>query len=96
MSRLRKMAKQLGSRFTGTLVPRKWLTPPKETVQGEGTQVKPVEDDMDTASEWSDEDDEEGWEDQEGEEQEDEELAEMMETVLTLATDGVDLPKNNE
>ncbi|KAJ7937730.1 hypothetical protein B0H13DRAFT_2226465 [Mycena leptocephala] len=99
MARLTKLAQQLGPRFTGTLVPGKRVMEPVKPEDMEGIEVE----DEDLESDWGSdgeqersEDDEEGWEDEEGEEAEGEELAEMMETVLTLATDGVDLPKDDE
>ncbi|KAJ7188450.1 hypothetical protein C8R46DRAFT_1205612 [Mycena filopes] len=88
MKRLVGLRKTLGLRFTGTLVPGKRL----HTAVGDDlNDAEDMEWEDDFLSDAEDEGGSENEDDEEGEE-----LAEMMETVLSLATDGVELPRPEE
>ncbi|KAJ7831870.1 hypothetical protein B0H13DRAFT_2240523 [Mycena leptocephala] len=102
MKRLRTMARKLGPRFSGTLVPGVRLAPPPEPAtqgdrmdteeeEGEAAAVAAELERGRLAQERGEEDDD-GWETDtsdvdEGEDVEVEELAEAIETVMVLATD---------
>jgi hypothetical protein len=102
MKRLRTLARKLGPRFSGTLLPGVHLTPPSEpTTQGDPMNTEEEEDEAlaiaaevecGRLAQQTGHDDDDGWvtdesDGDEGEDVEVQELAETIETVMVLATD---------